>query len=234
MTKRVGMQCLSLILCGLLASPLFSPLSAASGTEALGRIVAAPPAAVNGVALPADTTLFSGDRITTGPQGWARVILPQGVQIHLTAQTQAQATRQGDRIEVDLVEGRLTLRTRGNSGVLVRSNGLEIVPRTQSNAVWEVARLGEGVTLVTSQLGPLEVRSANRTVEVLPGQSLRLESRLMENADQGVPGAAGGAGMSAGTKALITLLVIVGAGAAIAIPIAVNNSQAAPVSPSGP
>lgn len=222
-----------MILCGLLASPLFSPLSAASGTEPLGRTVAAPPAAVNGMALPSDTTLFSGARITTGPQGWARVMLPQGVQIHLTEQSQAQATREGDRIEVNLVEGRLALRTRGNSGVLVRSNGLEIAPRTATNTVWEVARLGEGVTLVTSQLGPLEVRSANRTVEVLPGQSLRLESRLVDDATQGTPGAAGNAGRRRRRRALILFLALVGVGAAIAIPLAVNNSEGGVMSPSG-
>lgn len=230
MRNSPAFQLISLLLCVLLASPVFSPLSAGSGTEALGHVVASPPASVNGIALPVDSTVFSGDRISTGPQGWARVILPQGVQIHLAAESQAQATRQGDQVAVDLVEGRVALRTGGEQNILVRSNGLDIAPRTPTKAVWEVARLGDGDTLVTSHLGALEVRSANRTVEVLSGQSLRVESRLDEAAPV-TAGAGGGAGMSAGTKALITLLALAGVGAAIGIPIAVRNSGV--VSPSG-
>lgn len=233
MKYRPVTQLIAVLLCSLLASPLFSPVAAASGTEALGRVVSAAPATVNGQVLPNDSTLFNGDRLATGPQGWARVFLSQGEQIHLGSQSQAQARRQGDRIEVELVAGQLALRTRGSNNVSVRSNGLEITPRTPTNAVWEVARLGDGITVVSARQGALEVRASNRTVEVLPGQSLRVQSRLVDGDDDDQKPVGAGAGAGSGTKVVLIVVGIVAVGAAIAIPIVVSNSQGNVISPSG-
>ena len=92
MSRHFGRP-LAILLCALLASPAVS-LSAAERAAVLGRIVAAPPAQVNGVALPADATLLDGDRLATGAQGWARVLLARGEQIHLAALSDARALRQ--------------------------------------------------------------------------------------------------------------------------------------------
>lgn len=72
MKNRVTVQVVAIVLCGLLASPAFSPLSAAS-PAAMGRVVTNAPATMNGVAVPQEATLYSGDRLATGEKGWARV-----------------------------------------------------------------------------------------------------------------------------------------------------------------
>lgn len=230
MRNRPIYQPVALLLCMLLVSPVASPLSAA-GPAAVGRIVSTPVAAVNGVHIPDEGTLFSGDRLTTGAQGWARVLLPQGEQIHLAAQSEARATRQSSGLEVELVTGRLTVQARGENGINVRSNGLEIQPAAATKTVWEVARLGEGVTQVTAFQGAVEVRASNRTVEVMPGQSMRVEASAPA-ADQG-GGAGAGAGLGTGAKVLITLAVIAGLGLAVGIPVAIANQGQEPISPSG-
>ena len=132
MSRHLGRP-VAVLLCCLLASPAVS-LSAAERAAVLGRIVAAPPAQVNGVALPADATLLDGDRLATGAQGWARVLLARGEQIHLAALSDARAVRQGENLTVELNQGRVTLRTNG-SDLRVWSNGLEITPTTDI-AVW--------------------------------------------------------------------------------------------------
>lgn len=230
MKNRTFIQPLAIMLCTLLAGPAVSPLGAAESAAVLGRVVAAAPAQLNGVTLPGDGTLMSGDRLSTGPSGWARVFLPGGEQIHLGAQSAAQAARQGGLLAVELTQGRVALRTHKRDWV-VRSNGLEITPGGAS-AVWEVARLGNNLTQVASQQGTLEVRASNRTVQILPGQSLQLQTRLLETEQQ--PGGAGsGAGMSATAKTVLALVIIGGLAAGIAIPVALASNNEV-VSPSVP
>src|SRR3990172_8822486 len=225
----------AVLLCCLLASPAVS-LSAAERAAVLGRIVAAPPAQVNGVALPADATLLAGDRLATraprpapGPRGGAPVLLARGEQIHLAALSDARALRQGENLTVELNQGRVTLRTHG-SDLRVRSNGLEIMPTTD-NAVWEVARLREGLTQVASLQGSVAVRSANQSVAVLPGQSFQLQTRLLESAQEPT-GTDSGAGMRAGTKLAIVLAILAGSAIGIAIPLSRGDNHV--VSPSVP
>ncbi len=229
MSRRFGRP-FAILLCCLLASPAVS-LTAAERAAVLGRIVAAPPAQVNGIALPADATLLDGDRLATGAQGWARVLLAGGEQIHLAARSDARAVRQGENLTLELTQGRVALRTSG-SDLRVRSNGLEIAA-TADNAVWEVARLGDGLTAVASRQGSLEVRSANRTIEVLPGQSFQVQTRLLDETDQTPGGAGSGAGMSANAKLALTLAILGGLAAGIAIPVILANDNQV-VSPSVP
>jgi hypothetical protein len=228
MSRRFGRP-VAVLLCCLLVSPAVS-LSAAERAAVLGRVVA-PPAQVNGVALPADATLLEGDRLATGARGWARVLLARGEQVHLAGQSEALASRQGDSLTFELTQGRVALRTHG-SDLRVRSNGLEIAA-TADSAVWEVARLRDGLTLVAAQRGSLEVRSANRTVEVLPGQSFQVQTRLLDDDDQAPGGAGAGAGMSANAKLALTLAILGGLAAGIAIPLALASDNQV-VSPSVP
>ena len=231
MRNRRYIESLAFLLSLLQASPVFSPLYAAERAAALGRVVSAPPATLNGAVLPGEATLWNGDRLATGADGWARVLLARGDQIHLGAQGEAWAKQQGDALALELAKGRVSLRTGANSAVTVRSNGLEILPKSPEQAVWEVAWLREGVTLVAAQQGTVEVRAANRVMQVLAGQSLRVESRLADD-DRKPAGAGAGAGMSSGMKLAVTLLVVFGLAAAIAIPVALSANQQ-PVSPSG-
>ncbi|MFQ5928012.1 MAG: FecR domain-containing protein, partial [Terriglobia bacterium] len=128
---------------------------------------------------PSETTLFSGDRLSTGAQGWARVFLSQGQQIHLGAESAAQARRSGDDIAVELEKGRVTLQAHASNDIVVYSNGLEVGPTPTGRAVWEVTRLSATLTRVATYHGSVEVRALNRTLEVPAGRSLELETKLV-------------------------------------------------------
>ncbi len=162
-----------------LASALFPPLAAAEKAQALGRIISVAPAKLNGLALPGTGTLFDGDRLTTGVNGWARILVTPEEQIHLGAQSEIRAYRGNKSIELELHQGRLTLRTRGR-GLAVQSNGLIVQPTYSAPAVWEVARLPDGQMVVAAHRGILEVRAANRTLQVPAGQTARIESRTAQ------------------------------------------------------
>ncbi|MDA2914018.1 hypothetical protein MYX77_08695 [Acidobacteriia bacterium AH_259_A11_L15] len=119
--------------------------------------------------------------------------------------------------------------------MLVRSNGLEIVPG-DATAVWEVVRLGEEEIVVAAYRGTLQVRGANRTVEVPAGRSARVESRLAEddNDEEKKPvGAQAGAGLSAKQKVLIVAAVF-GEIPAVVLPLTIGRNAEEVVSPSVP
>jgi len=174
MRNRFLAQVMVAVLCGLMAGPAFSPLSAAAPAT-MGRVVANAPATLNGVAIPREATVFSGDRLTTGADGWARIYLAEGEQIHLAARSEARAARSGERVDVELVNGKLSLQTNAGSGVNVQTNGLAIVPANQ-DAVWEVTRTAPNEVLVAAHSGSVEVRGANRNVTVPAGRSARVST----------------------------------------------------------
>lgn len=209
-----------MLLCCLLAGPAFS-LTAAEQAAVLGRIVAAPSAQVNDVALPGDATLLDGDRLSTGPTGWARVFLPHGEQIHLGAQSHAWMQRLGGRLEVVLQQGQVTLRTNGRNQVTVFCNGVEIIP-TGGEAVWEVRRLRDCLTEVSAQQGSLAVRAAlGRTLEVRPGRTVRIQTQGDRPKPKGV-----GVRLECEQRPGVILLVVLGGAApAIAIPLSLEDDD---------
>jgi len=212
MKNRVSVQVVAIVLCGLLASPALSPLSAAS-PAALGRVVVNAPTTMNGIDVPKESTMYSGDRLTTGAKGWARVYFSPAEQVYLDSTSEARAARNADGISIELVRGGAHLQT--GSNVRVLTGGLEVVPR--ENAVWQVKQTGANEVTVVALRGSVEVRGSNRTVEVPAGRSARLTTSPTPPA-----AAAGGGsyGLSPGAKAAIAAAVI---GGVIALVVIVYN-----------
>jgi len=171
--NRALQQAFVLLLIALLASPLTSPLSAA--TKAVGRVLAAAPAQVNGIEALPDATLMNGDRVTTGEGGWVRVLLLRGQQIHLEAQSEALTRQSGETLRVELVRGRIILKTSDENGVQVTASGALVAAKDTGPAVWEVSRLNDTLLQVAAHSGTVEILADDQVVEVEPGQMVRVE-----------------------------------------------------------
>ena len=208
MRNRVIVQVVAIVLCGLLASPALSPLSAASPAT-LGRVVVNAPATMNGIVVPREATMYSGDRLATGAKGWARVYFSPEEQIYLDSSSEARASRSADGIGIELMRGGVHLQT--GSNVRLVASGVEVVP--SQNAVWQVKQTGANEVLVVALRGAVEVRGSNRTVEVPAGRSARVTT------SPAPPAAAGGGsyGLTGGQKAGIAAAAIGGIIAAVVI-----------------
>ncbi|MCI0404190.1 MAG: FecR domain-containing protein [Acidobacteria bacterium] len=226
MKNRLLTQVVVAVVCGLLAGPALSPLSAAPA--AMGRVVANAPAKLNGVLIPREATVFSGDRLTTGAEGWARLYLAEGEQIHLAALSEARAARAGERVDVELMNGQLLLQTRAGSGVNVQANGLAILP-VGREAVWEVTRTSANEVLVAARSGSVEIHGINRNLTVPAGRSARVTTTAAP-ASPAPPVKAGG--LTAGQKGAIIAGIV---GGVIATAVIVHNQTESNqlVSPSG-
>ena len=232
MKNRFLAQVTVAVLCGLLVplSGTLSPLSAAAPAT-MGRVVANSPATLNGLAIPREATLFSGDRLATGADGWARIYLAEGEQVHLAARTEARAARAGERVDVELMNGQVLLQTRAGSGLNVLTNGLAILPSNQ-DAVWEVTRTAPTEVLVAAHSGSVEVRGANRNLTVPAGRSARISTAPAPASPAPAQGGMGGGGLGAGAKGAIIAGIV--AGVVVTAVVVTNQSESnALVSPSG-
>jgi ferric-dicitrate binding protein FerR (iron transport regulator) len=225
MKIRLLTQVVVAVLCGLLAGPAVTPMTA--GPATMGRVVASAPATLNGVTIPREATMFSGDRLTTGAEGWARLYLDEGEQVHLAALTEARAARASERVDVELMNGRVLLQTRAGSGVNVQTNGLAIVPVGQE-AVWEVTRASATEVVVAARSGSVEVHGANRSLSVPAGRSARVTTSAAASPAPPVKPS----GLTAGQKGAIIAGVI---GGIIATAVIVTNQSESnrQVTPSG-
>jgi ferric-dicitrate binding protein FerR (iron transport regulator) len=183
----------------------------------MGRVVASAPATLNGVAIPREATMFSGDRLTTGAEGWARLYLGEGEQVHLSALTEARAARVGERVDVELMGGHVLLQTRAGSSLNVQANGLAIQP-AEKEAVWEVTRASETEVVVAARSGSVEIHGANRSLSVPAGRSARVTTSAA--ASSAPPVQAGG--LTAGQKGAIIGGIV---GGVIATAVIVHNQS---------
>jgi len=212
MKKRITVQVVAIVLCGLLASPALSPLSAAS-PAALGRVVANAPATMNGIVIPREATMYSGDRMVTGAKGWARLYLSPQEQIYLDSSSEARASRNADGLGVELARGGIHLQTQSGSNVSLLAGGLVVMPRAGEKAVWQVKQVGANEVLVVALRGSVEVRGTNRTLEVPAGHSARVTTSPAPPANP----AGGSYGLSTGAKAAIVAGIVGGVVAAVVI-----------------
>ena len=230
MRNRFLAQVMVAVLCGLLAGPALSPLSAAAPAT-MGRVVANSPATLNGLAIPREATVFSGDRLTTGADGWARIYLAEGEQIHLAARSEARAARTGERVDLELMNGQVLLQTRAGSALNVLTNGLAILPAGQE-AVWQVTRTTPTEVLVAAHSGSVEVRGANRNLTVPAGRSARISTAAAPASPSAAPPPMGG--LTTGEKGAFIAGIVGGVIATVIIVTHVTESDAPPViSPSG-
>jgi ferric-dicitrate binding protein FerR (iron transport regulator) len=120
--------------------------------------------------VPAQATVFDGDRIATRARTALALALPGGDQVLLPENSAARVRRDGKTIRVALERGALAVVDRGAEPLLVEASGVEIEP-AESAAAYEVLLKGAAFSVVARK-GAARVRAADRTVEVPEGMTL--------------------------------------------------------------
>ncbi|MBI4466558.1 MAG: hypothetical protein HY656_03915 [Acidobacteria bacterium] len=203
-------------------------LNLVGGNISLGTVRPQGAAELNRTPLRAESTVYSGDTISTPGENLAVVQLPQGSQIYVgpTSTVRVEAADAG--VWAGLVRGTLLARSRPGEKVSVWAANLLVSPDTPG-ALYQVELVSSGA-VVAARRGAVKVEGANRTVTVPAGKSLRFE---VADSSQAPAGAGAGAGLSAAAKAIIVIVVVAAVATAIAVPVALNDEQQV-VSPPGP
>ena len=130
--------------------------------KAVGRV------RVNGVRLPAEGTVFGGDRISTGRASILTLSSP-GERIRFAPESRAQLVKVGSTTVIELVQGEVAFRSTGHLRVALA--GYEVIARSQTGSpvVARVALSESGKARVWAVQGGIEVVSANQTFFLDPG-----------------------------------------------------------------
>ena len=204
-----------------------APVSGADSHHAWGSLKSQGRTEVNGMAVPAETTLFSGDLVTTREASLATLSLPGG---HLVFVIENSAARfNADSKSVTLERGSLGVLHEGGEGVAVSSRGTLIRP-AEGKAARYVVKLEDKGFVLSSLRGDVNVSASNRTVTVPSGKAMRFE--LAEPSPPQGSTSAGSANALSPRAIIVASVLIVAASLAIALPLALRERT--PVSPAIP
>ena len=161
----------ALLAMGLSLLLVYVPVAPAASPAVVGKIHTKGTAEVNGAPVPAEATVFAGDRITTRKETASGLSLPGGDQVFLPALTSAKVSRAGSLVTVALERGALAVVNRSAEPVVIEANGVRIQAAGTLGGVYEVAIRGTGLKVMTRK-GTTLVKAADRTVEVNEGMTL--------------------------------------------------------------
>lgn len=195
------MGCRALLAMLLVVLLVYAPVAPAASPAVVGKINTKGTAEVNGAPVPAEATVFTGDRISTQKNTASGLSLPGGNQVFLPALTAARISRTGDQVTVALERGALAVVNRSADPVVIEANGVRIQAAGPAGGVYEVAVQGRGLK-VMARKGSAVVKATDRTVEVKEGTTM----------DATV---APGPTATGGTSSFLTVIGVVGAAAGI-------------------
>jgi ferric-dicitrate binding protein FerR (iron transport regulator) len=147
-------------------------------------------ALVRGAALQQGTNVFNGDVVEVGPGGQAVVMFGHNAMARLTEQTAVRATRDANRVGLELQHGRMVFRTTPEQPVIGTFADALVQPENGQEAVAIVGFRNPSLVVITAERGALAVTAgpAKRTVTVPQGQTAEVSlSDLPPNAGNNSP-----------------------------------------------
>lgn len=195
------MGCRGILAIGLSLLLVYAPVAPAASPAVVGKIETKGSAEVNGTPVPAEATMFAGDRIATQKETASGLSLPGGDQVFLPSLSAAQVNRTGSQVTVSLERGALAVLSRSAQPVVIEANGVRIQAASSAGGIYEVAVNGAGLK-VWARKGTALVKAPDRTVEVKEGT--RLEATVS-------PSPIGGGSVGP----LLTILIVTGVAAGL-------------------
>ena len=197
-----------------------------------------------------DSTVFSGDVVTTAANQAAAITLKNSSLLNVAASSTARFERGSDCYRVGLTRGEVSFFSSklGHEGLKIQSSGVEVSVPAGSTTKGKVVSTPDYV-LVSALSGGIQVASKGKTYSVKEGDSSVIPTAATSNDGSGgqgstsgetnnkkKPGAAAGAGVGAnglfGLGAAATAAIIVGAGVGTGIIIwQATKEEASPSRP---
>ncbi|HTR48046.1 MAG TPA: hypothetical protein VMM16_11740 [Verrucomicrobiae bacterium] len=202
---------------------VFAPVAPVSASPAAGKMITKGTAEINGVAAPAVTSVFVGDRIATEKETTTSLSFSGGDAVVIPQLTKAALGERDGHFVVNLEDGSVSVMNKSHRSIIIEAHGARIQAASNLPAFYQVA-FHDNALRVTALGGVARVEAGSRSSEVQPGSTL--EATLAPNPPQ--PVASGGS--SAANWLLIGSAAAGGTGLALgAVAIAkVNNCALSP------
>lgn len=161
----------------LLPCPLLARTAELIGTaRATGRVQ------VNGLTLPAETNVYSGDRVTTGHSSTLTLISSAQERIHFDPESAAQLSRVANITVIALEQGKVSFRSVGNTRAVIEKYGVEIRVNGKSPSIVQVALLSQSEAQVSALRGSVEVSGPRQSIFLQPGRTALISATSTEGA----------------------------------------------------
>lgn len=147
------------------------PVAPGATPSVVGKMTATGTVGVNGMRMPAEVTLFGGDRVATERDTTATLTLAGGGRLILPGLSRVQLRLEGSQLVIVLERGAVAVRNRLTNPVAMDAGGVRIESGQGGASAFEVALSGKELRVLTHR-GITRVRSAERTVEVKEGMLL--------------------------------------------------------------
>lgn len=209
------------ILAVLVAVLLATPSWAGADTGAIGTVENSRSATIRGVTLAPGTTLFSGDKISVGPQGNAWVSLPGGANILVGQNSRVQILKNfpGGVAQIEVDQGRAKFSSSEKTPVEFRLADATIRP-AKGPAIGLVAFFSPREAVVDAEKGDVVITTAHNGDSVTLHEGSAMALRMVPQDDtQNTETPA------RKRKGLIVLLGVAIIGAVTAAAIAANNAE---------
>jgi hypothetical protein len=228
------------------AWPMNGIMAAAASGQALGKVMLATGASVEGVALPTEGTILSGDLLSVGKGGRALVKFEPAARAALAEETSVRFRSDAGRLVAALLAGTVVAERQGKEPLRVETEEYLVEPTSEGRALYMVTVLADKTTVVAARYGNVAITSAGSgerqvlsegnyavippgSIE-LPGQGKKLEAGQAAHGKINKPWHIGRLTHEA-SEALVAAIVV---GAALAIALPLTLGEEAPVSPAAP
>jgi len=228
------------------AWPANGIMAAAASGKALGKVMLATGATVEGVALPNEGTILSGDLLSVGKGGRALVKLEPAARAALAEQTSVRFRSDKGGLVAALSTGTVVAERQGKESFRVETDEYLVEPTAEGRALYMVAVLADKTTVVAARYGNVAITSAGSGERQvlsegkfavippgsidLPGQGKKLEAGQAAHGKINKPWHIGR--LSHDASVVLVAAIVVGAALAITLPLTLGEE--APVSPVAP
>ena len=183
--------------------------------HALGIVVQSDHARLGSQAASEGTTVYDGDRLTTGAGGSLRLLIGEAM-LYVTEQSSVivhqDANLAAKEFEAELFSGAAVISvTAGTAGEIVASSA-RVRPIAETRGVVQVVLVGPHELMVFARRGPAQIRYRGESETIAEGKSYRV---LLNPSDDSGSGVQGAKKTGKHSKALVLIAVGVAAAAGI-------------------
>lgn len=220
--------CWVLVLSGVMG---MTAASAVAASSPIGLLEGSKNATLDGQIPLAHTTVLSGDTLHV-KNGLAMVALKNGNRLILGRRTVVSFSRESGGVEMSLTSGKISLyHVKTGGGLRVKVGDVIVVPARGSSTLGQIVMV-DGLLLVTTKDGMLQVEESGATKEVSKGSTIRIPTTI-SRVPTAVPAGASHTKHIIDHKSLVALMA--GAGAAgvtlATMAITQTSTTVSPVTP---
>ncbi|HUJ32840.1 MAG TPA: hypothetical protein VLY23_16275 [Candidatus Acidoferrum sp.] len=198
------------------------PVVPAAGSSVAGQMTTRGVAEINGVAAPALTSVFAGDRIATEKASTTSLSFPSGDSVVIPELSKATLAEKDGKFVVKLEGGSISVVSKSKTPIVIEALGARIQANTDTPAVYGVVLHGNSLRVVAAR-GSAHVEAADHAGNVQPGTAL--DATFAPEPPQG-----GGGGWSTATWTWVAVGAAAAAGLGVGIYEATKGSSSSPSS----